>query len=254
MRVIVPVKRIAALDDDFELEGGRVDPDFVEHELNDWDRFSLQAALELKGEDGEVVVVTAGPDDAEEVLLTCLALGADRAVHAVVEEDDGDPLATARVLAAVVEREAADLILCGAQSSDAVNGATGVALAARLGHPRVAVVNRIAAADGGLEVQRELEGGVVELLRVPLPAVITVQTGANEPGYATLRAIKQAREKPLERLEPAELGLDDGAFAAARGARATSLTAPEAGSRAEMLEGGPPEIAERIAEIIRGAS
>ena len=255
MKIVVPVKQVAALDDEFELlDDGGVDPDFVEWELNEWDTFSLEAAQQI-GEaagDAEIVVVSVGDEEAEEGLLACLAKGADRGVRVWDDALEGaDALAVARVLAAAVEREEPDLVLCGVQSSDAVNGATGVALAAHLDLPHVAVVKGLEMGDGSVTVERELEGGLVEVLRVELPALLTIQTGINEPRYATLRAIKQARDKPLDVIGLADLGLDDDAVAAAAGARVRRLGHHEKGEGAEMLSGSPDEIAARIAEIVR---
>ena len=130
MKVVVCVKQVAVLDEEFEmLDGGAgVDPDAVEWELNEWDEFSLEVALQLSEAqgDGEVVVISIGDEEAEEGLRACLAKGADRALR--VWEDSlagADPLSVARLLAAAVERESPDLVLCGVQSSDAVHGATG---------------------------------------------------------------------------------------------------------------------------------
>ncbi len=260
MKVVVPVKQVAALDDDFELldDGSDVDPDFLQTELNEWDSFSLEAALALREQSGgdgdEVVVLTVGDEKSEETLLGCLAMGADRALRVWSEECQGaDPLAVARVLAAAVARESPDLVLCGVQSSDAVNGATGVALAGYLELPHVAVVKHLeyAAAESTATVKRELEGGLVEILRVRTPALLTIQTGINEPRYANLRAIKQAREKPMEQLTPKQLGLDAEAVAAAAGSRRRDLRPPERGEGAEMLEGSPEQVAARIVEIVR---
>jgi electron transfer flavoprotein beta subunit len=260
VKIVVPVKQVAELDDDFELldDGSGVDPDFVEFELNEWDAFSLEAALQLRehagGDDHEVVVVTVGDEESEEALLGCLARGADRALRLWSEEcRDADSLAVARVLAAAVKRESPDLVLCGVQSSDAVNGATGVALAGYLDLPHVAVVKHLeyAPAESTATVKRELEGGLVEVLRVRTPALLTIQTGINEPRYANLRAIKQAREKPLEVSTPDELGLDAGALAAAAGSRRRQLRPPERGTGPEMLGGSAAEVAGRIVEIVR---
>jgi electron transfer flavoprotein beta subunit len=255
VKIVVPVKQVAALDDEFELlDDGGVDPDFVEWELNEWDTFSLEAAQQI-GEaagDAEIVVVSVGDEEAEEGLLACLAKGADRGVRVWDDALEGaDALAVARVLAAAVEREGPDLVLCGVQSSDAVNGATGVALAAHLDLPHVAVVKGLEVGDGTVTVDRELEGGLVEVLRVRLPALLTIQTGINEPRYATLRAIKQARDKPLDVIGLGDLGLDDDAVAAAAGGRVRRLGHHEKGEGAEMLSGSPDEIAARIAEIVR---
>jgi electron transfer flavoprotein beta subunit len=258
MKIVVPVKQVAALDDEFELldDGSGVDPDFIEFDLNEWDGFSLEAALQLRDAagEGEVVAVTVGDEEAEEALLSCLAKGADRAVRV---SDDGvpteDPLTVARVLAAAVQRESPDLVLCGVQSSDAVNGATGVALAGYLDLPHVAVVKGLEhdASAAALVVDRELEGGLVERLRVSLPALLTIQTGINQPRYANLRAIKQAREKPLDVVEAGELGVDEDALVAAAAARRRSLSPPDRGEGAEMISGGVDEMAARIAEIVR---
>jgi electron transfer flavoprotein beta subunit len=257
MKIVVPVKQVAALDDEFELldDGSGVDPDFLEFDVNEWDAFSLEVALELReaSDDGsEVVVVTVGDEESEEALLSCLAKGADRAVR--VSDDDvatDDPLTVARVLAAAVARESADLVLCGVQSSDAVNGATGVALAGYLDLPHVAVVKALQNEGGAVVVDRELEGGLVERLRIGLPALLTIQTGINQPRYANLRAIKQAREKPLEVVEAGELGVDSEALAAAAGSRRRGLSPPDRGEGAEMIGGDADEMAARIAEIVR---
>ena len=257
MKIVVPVKQVAALDDEFELlDGGGVDPDFIEWELNEWDTFSLEAALQIGEAVGEteVVAVTVGDEEADEGLLSCLAKGADRAVRVWDDALKGaDALAVARTLAAAVERESADLVLCGVQSSDAVNGATGVALAAHLGLAHVAVVKRIDydAGAGTATVERELEGGLVEVLRVSTPALLTVQTGINEPRYATLRAIKQARDKPLEVAALGDVGLDEDTVASAAGSRVRRLSHHEKGDGAEMLDGSAAELAARIADIVK---
>ncbi len=259
MKIVVPVKQVASLDDEFELLEDRsgVDPAFVELDLNEWDAFSLEAALQLRegaGGEGEVVVVTVGDEEAEEALAGCLARGADRALRIWdAQLQDADVLAVARVLAAAVQRESPDLVLCGVQSSDAVNGATGVALAGYLELPHVAVVKQLDydPVESAATVKRELEGGLVEVLRVRLPALLTIQTGINEPRYANLRAIKQARDKPLEVRTPEQLGLDAGAIAAAAGSRRRELRAPNRGAGAEMIDGSPGQIAARIVEIVR---
>ncbi len=250
MRIVVPVKQVAVVDEDFELVdgGSAVDPDFLEWSLNEWDEFSVEAALQMGD---EVIVVTVGEEEATEGLLSCLAKGADRAVRIWDPALEGaDALAVARVLAAAVGRESPDLVLCGVQSSDAVNSATGIGLAGFLDLPHVAVARAISAADGGLTVERELEGGLIEVVRIGLPALLTVQTGINEPRYANLRAIKQAREKPLEVLDLGGLGLSASDVEAASGARLRKLAVPEAGEGAEMLSGSAAEVATRIREIV----
>jgi electron transfer flavoprotein beta subunit len=253
VKVVVPVKQVAKLDEDFELRGGDVDPAGLEWELNEWDTFSLEAALQLRdAAGGEVVALSVGDEDAEAGLLKCLAMGADRAIRIWDDGLDGiDALAIARVLAAAVERESPDLVLCGVQSSDAVNSATGIAIAGHLGLAHVAVVKRIELTGTTATCERELEGGLVEVLRIELPALLTIQTGINEPRYATLRAIKQAREKPLEVVTPAAVGVEPAQIDAASGARRRALEPPQVGRGAEMLHGTTAEVAERIAAIVR---
>jgi electron transfer flavoprotein beta subunit len=256
VKILVPVKQVASLDEDFALSGdGSVSAEELEWQLNEWDGFSLEAALQLnEGEDGEVVVVTVGDEQAEEGLLACLAKGADRAIRVWDESLHGaDALAVAGVLAVVARAEQPELILCGVQSSDAAGAATGIALAGLLDLAHVAVVAGIEREGERLTVQRELEGGTVELLRISLPCLLTVQTGINEPRYATLRAIKQARAKPLTIAGLGELGLDAAAVAASAGSRTLGLREHEQGAGARMLEGPPADVAARIAEIVRDA-
>ena len=257
MKCVVPIKQVAALDDDFELqEDDGIDPADLDYDLNEWDAFSLEAAIQLRERDGEgegeVVVVTVGDDDADEALRSCLAKGADRAVRVWDDALEGaDALAVARVLAAVTSSEDPDLVLCGVQSSDAVNGATGVALAGFLDLAHVAVVRNLDVDGSQLTVERELEGGTIERIRLSTPALLTIQTGINEPRYANLRAIKQANQKPLAVQSLADLGLDEAAVQDAAGGRRRSLRLPERGEGAEMLEGAPAEVASRIVEIIK---
>jgi len=253
VRILVAVKQAGRLKGDYVHDDGRAPA--VEAELNEWDAFALEAALRFRDAagEGDVVVVTVGDGDSEQVLRTCLAMGADRAIRVWEAMLGGaDPLALATVLATVAGREDPGLILCGAQSSDGANAATGVALAGLLDLPRVAVVRAIERDGEQLLVERELDGGAVELLRVALPALLTVQTGIHELRHANLRAIKQARGKPLVTLSLDDLGLDVEAVRVAAGSRTLRLLEPERG-RANMIEGPPGEVAERILEIVTGA-
>ena len=256
-KVVVPIKQVEALDDEFELEPGsaNVDPDFVDRDLNDWDTFSVEAAVAIKEAlgDAEVVVVTVGDEESEEALVDCLARGADRAIRIDSEDGSPDPLEVASVLAAATEPEQPDLVLCGVQSSDAASSATGIALAAYLDLPHAAVVRGIElrAEEGQIRVERELEGGLLQELSLPLPCLLTVQTGANEPRYASLRAIKQASDKPLNAVGLADIGLEPAALAERRGAGVAELSTPPKGQGAQLLEGGADQIADEIIAILR---
>ena len=244
MKVVVCVKQVAALGDEVEFTDDEldVDPDFLDYALNEWDTYATEEALRLtEASGGEVVVVSVGPEDVEDCMRRCLAMGADRGIH--VESDEKlDPIQVARALADVVQGESPDLVFTGVQSADAVQAATGSALAELLDLPRVAVVTKIELGEGKATVNRELEGGLVDVVEVDTPALLTIQTGINEPRYATLRAIKQAEEKEIEVRQPGDLGKP--AY------RVRKMFVPPKGEGAEMLNGSAADVAQRIKEIV----
>ena len=247
MRIVVCVKQVGSLGDEVEFTDDErdVDPDYLDYALNEWDSYATEEALRLReaAGDGEVVAVTVGEEDAEDAVRRALAMGADRGIRVWSDELAGaDPITVARALAEVVRAEEPDLVFCGVQSSDAVQAATGAALAEVLDLPRVAVVTKIELGSGTATVHRELEGGLVDVVEVDTPAVLTIQTGINEPRYATLRAIKQAEQKEIEVREPGDLGTP--------AARVRRMFVPPKGEGAEMLDGSPGEIAGRIKEIV----
>ncbi|HEX3254676.1 MAG TPA: electron transfer flavoprotein subunit beta/FixA family protein [Gaiellaceae bacterium] len=246
MKVLVCVKQVAVLGDEVEFtEDERdVDPDYLDFALNEWDTYATEEALRLveAAGSGEVVVASVGDEDVEDAMRRCLAMGADRGIRV---DTDGklDPVQVARALAEVAQGESPDLVFAGVQSSDSVQAATGGALAALLELPSVAVVTKIELGDGKATVHRELEGGLVDIVDVDTPAVLTIQTGINEPRYATLRAIKQAEEKDIDVRQPGDLG--EPAY------RVRKMFVPPKGEGAEMLDGGAAEVAHRIQEIVQ---
>jgi electron transfer flavoprotein beta subunit len=245
VKITVCVKQVGALSDEVEFnrDGRSVDQDYLDFALNEWDATAIEAALNLReAHGGEVLAVTVGDDESDPAIRRALAVGADRGAFVRYEPgEEADPIAIARALAAAIGDESPDLVLCGAQSADAANGAVPAALAALLGMPCVAVVVGIDAQDGRAVVRRELEGGLVEELEVDLPAVLSVQTGWNTPRYATLRQIKQAEAEDVPEL-------DAGAPPTAR--RITGLATPERGEGAEMIGGKAPDVAARIAALV----
>jgi electron transfer flavoprotein beta subunit len=255
MKILVAIKQVVALDDDFELEEGAaaIDDDYVDRSLNEWDAFALEAAVQLvEHADGEVVVVTVGDEETDEALRACLARGAQRALRIDVGGLDAlDSLSVGRILAAVADREAPDLLLVGVQSSDEASGATGAATAGYLEWPRVAVVNALTPDGDGMRVDRELEGGVVERLRVRTPCLLTVQTGTNEPRYASLRALKQAAAKPLDVLTPGDVGVSAEGLSAVPTARTRALRREDTANHAVMLGDDASAVAGRIVEIVK---
>ncbi|MDR3324166.1 MAG: 4Fe-4S dicluster domain-containing protein, partial [Zoogloeaceae bacterium] len=207
VRILVPVKQIGKLGDDFSFaaDGRSIPGEYFEYLLNEWDDTALEQALqtvEALGS-GEVVVVTVGPPDSEETLRKALAKGAHRGVRVWGEGLDGaDPIVIARLLAGVARAEQPDMIFSGAQSGDQANAATGTALARLLDLPCAALVVATKwAGEGAIQVTRELEGGLQHRVEIDTPALITMQTGANVPRYATMRMIKQAKSKPVIHLD-----------------------------------------------------
>lgn len=263
MKILVAVKRVAALEEDFEIadDGRDVDPDFLNWDLNEWDDYSLETAVQIKeaagGEGVEVIAVTVGPDDADEVLRKCLAKGADRALRIWDDAlEGGDAIAIARVLAAVAAKEQPALVLAGTQSSDHGHASTGIALAALLDRPHAAVVAALDCKAGATRaiVQRELEGGLLQAIEIPLPAVLTIQLGINTPRYASLRGIKQAAARPIETATPQDLGVAAEHLGPAGSlSRVRRMYVPEKG-RAQMIEGSPAEQAARLIQIIKEAT
>ncbi|MGH2883316.1 MAG: electron transfer flavoprotein subunit beta/FixA family protein [Solirubrobacteraceae bacterium] len=258
MKIVVAIKQVPDLGEDLPLAADRrsIATEGADWDLAEGDLCAIEAALELReaAGRGEVVVISVSEPEARGGVLTALALGADRAVvvwHDAAQELD--ELTVGRVLSSVVEREAPDLVLC-ASGSDGGSEAAGVALAAFMGLPRVTAVRRVEhdLERGAATVERALPGGHVERLEVRTPALITVADGAYRPRYGTLGGIRLAWRKPFEVLTIEETGIDPDALDAARGARVRALARAPTPARAEMIEGSPEEIAERIADIIKG--
>ena len=257
MKVLVTVKEVAEVADDFEIEGLEIPETYLEYDLNEWDDYAVEAAVRIAEDrdDVEVVAATIGPERSEETIRMALAKGADRAIRvwddALAEADLLDPTTTARILAAVAEDEDPDLVLSGVQAADVGFGATGVALADLLDMGWAAVVNDMKLEDGDASVRRELEGGVEELTTVSLPAVLTIQTGINEPRYASLRGIRQAQRKELAVHTLADLDLDpslvDDDLVLA------GMAKPESESDATIFEGGAEEMAAELETVLRDA-
>jgi electron transfer flavoprotein beta subunit len=254
MNILVPVKQAGHLPDDFVLEdGARPAPEALEWRLNEWDERAVETALGLVESSGagEVLVASVGPVQADAGLRACLAKGATRALR--VWDDslaDADALIVAELLAALARREQPDLIVCGVQASDTAAAATPAALAGLLDLPRVAAVGGARREHDDLLVERELEGGAVEVLRIGLPALLSVQSTPGRPRQANLRAIKQARSAPLETLVPGDLDLDEARLREVAGARLVRLSERARVSGAHMLDGPPVEVAAWIAAII----
>ena len=259
MKILVAVKQVAALDEDFAIrdDGRDVEADFFIRDLNEWDDFSLEEAVKIKEAAGgavEVIVVSIGPQEVDESLRKCLAKGADRAIRVWDAAIEGsDSIAIARILAAVAKREAPQMVFAGVQSSDQAFASTGIAAAAFLDWPHAAVVSSLSYSPGAKSAvfRRELEGGLLHEVELQCPAVLTIQLGINTPRYASLRSIKQAAAKPIEVLSLADVALQSAEVGeAGSSSRVRRMYIPDKG-RAQLIEGDAAQQAARLAEIIR---
>ncbi|ELY56340.1 Electron transfer flavoprotein alpha/beta-subunit [Natronococcus amylolyticus DSM 10524] len=257
MKILVTVKEVSTVEDEFEIEGTTIADQYLGADLNEWDDYAVEEAVQLQeaGIADEVVTVTIGPEDCEQTIRQALAKGADRAIRIWDDALEGvnllDVGAKTAILRSVVEAEEPDLVLTGVQSSDDNWGATGVSLAEKLGFEWGAVVNHLehGLEDGTASVRRELEGGVEELTEIELPAALTIQTGINEPRYASLRGIRQAQRKELDVHTLGDLGVDEGAVEGA--VTVTDMYEPESETDATVWEGSPEETAAELGELLR---
>jgi len=250
MKILVCMKQVPQKDAPLKLnEAGTWIREDVSYEVNEPDAYALEEALRQKEKHGgEVVVITAGPARAQQVLREALAKGADRAIHL---EDAGfvslDAINTARAFAAAIKDERFDLIFTGLQSDDYGYAQTGVILAELLGWPHATIIMQIEKAASGIQVKRELEAGYFQQVEMPLPAVLTIQSGINKLRYATLIGIKQAKNKPLRKVTLAEVQ----PVLAQNQIRIEKLYVPQKSKKTEMLEGAPAEVARKLVEKLR---
>ncbi|MDP6473279.1 MAG: electron transfer flavoprotein subunit beta/FixA family protein [Alphaproteobacteria bacterium] len=210
MKVLVGIKRTidANVKVRVKADESGVETANVKMTINPFCEIAVEEAVRMKeaGIAEEVVVVTAGPEEARQTLMTALAIGADRAVH-VVAEQDIQPLGVAKALKAVVEQESPGLVIVGKQAIDDDSNQTGQMLAALLGWPQATFASKITLGDGEAEVTREIDGGL-ETLTIKLPAVVTTDLRLNEPRYASLPNIMKAKKKPIDAKTIEEWGVD----------------------------------------------
>jgi len=251
MNIAVCVKRIpktAEADLFIEKDGKDIKKDHLVFALNDWDGYAVrEAALLREKHGGEVTVLAVGPEESKEVLTRCLAMGADKAVR-IEEPPASDGNRIAKVLYQAIKDQSFDLVLTGVQAEDNGWGQVGVALARMLGFAHAALVTRIEIAGDRVRVKRELEGGIEEIVDLKLPAVLTIQTGINEPKYISLAAILEAEDKEMEEVPLEKIGIvPDQPLDAA----VDQVFFPPVGKMAEILKGSPEEVVMQLTEIIK---
>jgi electron transfer flavoprotein beta subunit len=247
MKILVAIKQVPERDAHIEVEGaGIVDRDLA-WTINEPDAYALEEALQLKEKNGgEVVALSAGPERVASTLREALAKGADRAIHILAEDiGSSDVLSVGRLLRDAIRGESPDLILTGLQSDDLGLGQTGVVLAELLGIPHAAIVLQAELiAPGRIKVKRELEDGWFQHVEMPLPALLTIQSGGNKLRYATLMGIKKAKSKETRTVEADR-------SEAPPANEVVRVYLPAKQKRTEMLEGTPAEIALILTELLR---
>lgn len=220
-------------------------------EVNEPDTFALEEALRLKEKHGgEVVICSLGPARAQQAIKEALAKGADRALHLDHSAFENlDVHGVARALARAIQKERPDLVLTGLQSDDLGFAQTGVILAEMLGLPHSTIIMEIQVSGNALKVKRELEGGWFQWIEMPLPALLTIQSGINKPRYATLKGIMAAKTKPLQKLTPADLGVSPEELTPRQ--KIVKVYVPVKSAQTEFLQGSPKDIATRLVDKLK---
>ena len=250
MKIIVAIKQVPERDAQLSIlpDGRWIEEDALHYVINEPDAYALEEALQLKEQHGgEVVALCAGPERVTSTLREALAKGADRAIH-IASDTIGklDTLALAHVLAEPIRAESPDLVLTGLQSDDLGLGQTGVVLAELLGVPHSTLVLHVEKTGAGIRVKRELEDGWFQHIEMPLPAVLTIQSGLNKLRYATLMGIKKAKTKEIK-----VISLAGAAEVPPASAVIEKLYAPEKNKQGQIFDGDPKAAAQKLVEKLR---
>jgi electron transfer flavoprotein beta subunit len=250
MKIVVAIKQVPDRDAPVRIAAGGewIDESDLQWAMNEPDAYALEEALQLKEKNGgEVVVLSAGPERAGSTIREALAKGADRAIHVVFNDLGGrDALGVAKLLAAAIKPENPDLVLTGLQSEDLGLGQTGVIVAELLGLPHATLILHVENTNAGVTVKRELEEGWFQQIEMPLPAVLTMQSGGNKLRYATLMGIKRAKTKEFKTVSAAELGVH-----AAPVVLLEQISVPKKQKSTQMLTGSPKEAAAALVEKMK---
>jgi len=255
MKILVCLKQVPHSDARLDIagDGTWIQEDNIKFEINSYDTYALEEALKLKDTgEAEVVVVSIGPDRVSQALRTALGMGADRAVHVNDPAVEGsDVLAIAKLLAAVVKEESPDLVFSGLMSDDGNFAAVPPMLAQLAGIPSTTAAMSVSVADGTVTVERELEGGALEVVQLPTPCLVAVQSGLNQVRYASLKGIMAAKKKPVAAKTAADLGLGNAVGAGAAKVAIEKVYVPQKGEGAELIEGSADEVAQKLVGKIK---
>jgi electron transfer flavoprotein beta subunit len=248
MKIVVAIKQVPERDAQISVaaDGRWIEEDDLSYTINEPDAYALEEALQLKEKNGgEVIALCAGPERVTSTLREALAKGADRAIHVEFDElGTLDTLGVAKMMAEAVRAESPDLILTGLQSDDLGLGQTGVVLAELLGMAHATIIMQVEKTAAGLRVKRELEDGWFQHVEMPLPALLTIQSGGNKLRYATLMGIKRAKSKPTASVVPEPP-------AGTTAIELERVYLPEKQKRTQMLTGSTSEIARQLVEKLK---
>ena len=257
MDIIVCVKHVpdtAEAEVTIDPSGRDIKKEGLPFDINEWDNYAIEEALLLKEKHGgKVTVITVGPEEYNETLRKCLAKGADEAIRLYDESFKGsDGYTTAKILYSAIKNMKFDLILTGAMAGDDGYAQVGVTLAELLGVQHASLVKKVEVKDGWVRVNRELEGGLEEVVEVKLPAVLTIQTGINEPRYVSISGIRRAAKKEIKVLGLADIGLKkEEVGEEGSPTKLEKLFVPEITKKVEILSGDLSEVAAKLTNVLR---
>ncbi|HWP41823.1 MAG TPA: electron transfer flavoprotein subunit beta/FixA family protein [Blastocatellia bacterium] len=254
MNIVVCLKQVPKKDSILRIAADQkwIDERDLSHEMSEADAYALEEALRQKEKHGgEVVVISLGPDRVRQSIKEALAKGADRAIHLndPLFEGATDAASIARALAAALKGESYDLIFTGLQSDDYGFAQVGLILAELLGLPSATIVMEVQPEEGSVRVKRELESGWFQWVRLPMPALLTIQSGINQLRYATLKGIMAAKKKEIREVKASDLGLGPDDLKPRQTIERAYL--PEKTKRTEIIEGRPAEAAAKLVEKLK---
>jgi electron transfer flavoprotein beta subunit len=253
MEVITCIKRVPDIPDFVKIDapGKDIQRDGLMFKINDWDEYVVETALQIKEKlGGSFTAVTVGTEECEDILRRALALGADKAIRINEDVTSADSLVIAKILSTLISRLPHDLVLFGMQSEDWGRGQLGPMTAEMLNLPHAVGVKSLEVRDREIKVGRELEGGTIELYTLKLPALVTIQSGINQPRYPSVLGIRRAKQKELNVMTLGELDLSQEQLVPML--RLENLALPSEGKEVEVLSGSAEEVADKLVNILKG--
>jgi len=254
MDIVVCVKRVPDTNEaDLQISGDSISTKGLPFDVNEWDKYAIEEAVRLKEKHGgTVTAITIGDEQSEDVLRRAFATGADAAIRISDDVFKGsDAVANAKILAAAISGIKHDFVFFGAQASDGSSGATGQAAAAILGLPYTSLATGLEVKDGKARVTRELEAGMSEVVEIPLPALLTIQSGINEPRYVSIMGIRKASSKEIKVFTSGDIAVNTAETGSGSATKTEKLFLPPVFKQTEFITGSVDEIAMKTAQILK---